>query len=315
MKVIQKINDYLFFLKELAHPGRNEWQVALRKRNGKTLYQGNTEGFSIIPNSIRYWRADPFLLTHHGNDYLFVEMFDRWKKKGVLGVCRIRNGRCGRFKICLELPWHLSYPCVFESKTGLYMIPECYQSGEVWIYRCTDFPCKWEREQRILSGYAVDTTPYGEKWLTTIFESPDARVNDNLWLLTADGKKELLKQRDFVARGAGHIIHHEGECIRPSQNCMGSYGSNIQFNRIRCSNDGKYQEDVLLQIYAPDATCAQDGLRLTCKGAGKTKYNGVHTYNLNESYEVIDLRIAQPTSLTSFVRNYCRHIKQKIRKR
>jgi hypothetical protein len=315
MKPIQKLKDYSLFLREMTYSGRNEWQVALRKRNGKTLYQGNADGFYLIPNSIRYWRADPFLFTYHGCDYLFVEMFDRWKKKGVLGVCRIRNGKCGRFKVCLELPWHLSYPCVFEDDSGIYMIPECYQSGEVWIYRCEKFPCKWKRERRILSGYAVDTTPYGGKWLTTIFTSPDARVNDNLWLLTSEETKELVKQGDFLARSAGHVIYHDTENIRPSQNCAESYGSNIQFNKILPTAGGKYQEEVLLQIYAPDAICPQNVLRLVCDGVGRKKYDGIHTYNLNKLYEVVDLRIVQPTSIVSFIQNYCQHIKQKSRKR
>jgi hypothetical protein len=38
MKPIQKLKDYSLFLREMTYSGRNEWQVALRKRNGKTLY-------------------------------------------------------------------------------------------------------------------------------------------------------------------------------------------------------------------------------------------------------------------------------------
>lgn len=314
MQLMTKIRDYCRFLLEMAHPGCNEWQVAIRKREGKTLYEGNGDGFYIVPNSVRYWRADPFLFTHCDQDYLFVEMFDRWKKKGVLGVSRIRNGKCGRFKVCLDLPWHLSYPCVFENKSGIYMVPECYQSEEVAIYRCTNFPLKWEKDSCILKGIAVDTTPYGEKWLTTRFPSLDERVNNNLWLITADGKTKLLKQEDFCARGAGHIIRHsQNEYIRPSQNCAESYGNNIQFNRILCENGEEYKEEAFLSIYAPHAQSGQDVLCVDSKKMGKRKYNGIHTYNLNAKYEVIDLKVLHPVSMTSFVRKYGNHIKRKIR--
>lgn len=92
MELMDKIRGYVSFLCELSYVNHYEWHVVIRKRGGKTLYQGNGEGFTPVSNDWRYWRADPFLFRHQNKDYLFVEMYDRWKRKGVIGVCRIRNG-------------------------------------------------------------------------------------------------------------------------------------------------------------------------------------------------------------------------------
>ena len=213
MPVINKIRAYFHFLFDLANVNRNEWQVAIRKRGEQTLYQGNTAGFRPIKNSLRYWYADPFLFSHRDKDYLFVEMFDRWREKGVLGVCRLRNGKHSRFRICLDLPGHLSYPCVYEDADGIHMVPECYQSGEVWVYRCVDFPLRWEKERQLLKGCAVDTTPCPVQkglWLTTVFDSPNARINNNLWQVDdRSGQLICLSKENFQVRGAGHFIPTE----------------------------------------------------------------------------------------------------------
>lgn len=185
MCVVRRMKAYGAFLRELSLSPRSEWQVAIRLRGDQALYEGNVQGFQCVTNTVRYWYADPFLFCFNGQDYLFVEMFDRWKKKGVIGVCKVSNGKCGRFRLCLELPWHLSYPCVFEDEVGIHMIPECYQSGEVWMYRCVKFPYRWERERCLTKGLAVDTTPAGKgQWFTTFFASADQRKNDNLWRIS-----------------------------------------------------------------------------------------------------------------------------------
>lgn len=315
--ILTKLNSYIRFLEELSHVNRNEWQVAIRKRTAKTLYEGNGSGFVAVKNTVRYWFADPFLFSYKGKDYLFVEMFDRWKEKGVIGVARIRNGKCGIFRMCLELPGHLSYPCVYEDADGIHMVPECYQSGEVWIYRCTKFPYHWEKERKIIAGFAVDTTPCffeGEKiWLTTRFESAERRINDNLWQINNEtGKMKQLATEAYATRGAGHIIVSDSYLIRPSQNCKDGYGKNLVFNQGRIEN-GIYQEKPFLQVVAPQCFAAENSVTVVCAGL-KSECSGLHTYNINSNYEVIDLRFSENRSCIALLKNWCKHISQKLRK-
>jgi len=318
MLMVTKLKAYVCFLGELANVNRHEWQIAIRHRSHRALYEGNGTGFYAVKNTMRYWFADPFLFSHNGRDFLFAEMFDRWTEKGVIGVCQIRNGKCGNFRVCLELPWHLSYPCVYEDETGIHMIPECYQSGEVWVYRCVEFPYRWEKERKLLDGYAVDTTPClfdgNRVWLTTRFESLDKRNNDNLWQINEkDGSLNNVAPKSYTSRCAGHIITDDRFLIRPSQNCCRSYGENLVFNRGFFKN-GVYQETPFMKVIPSDIDNNGDAVQVKCEGL-KAKCSGLHTYNINSRYEVIDLRFSGKRSIVTLLKNWSKHMAKKIKNR
>jgi hypothetical protein len=156
MGVIKNFLDYSKRI-SLEH---NTWQIAIRPKSETPLYKGNGKGFLIVPNSNRYWRADPFVFKHNGKNYIFAEMFDRKTNKGVIGVAKIKGNKCSRFKVCLDLNCHLSYPCVYENENGIFMLPECSASGEAAVYKCTKFPLKWTKEETIIDCPVVDTTPF-----------------------------------------------------------------------------------------------------------------------------------------------------------
>ena len=60
--------------------------------------------------------ADPFLLQREGKLYMFYETKSAEQQKGQIGVAASEDG--GRsfrhLAVVLDLPWHLSYPFVFE---------------------------------------------------------------------------------------------------------------------------------------------------------------------------------------------------------
>ena len=101
INVINRLKGFFLMLNDSLNVNCNEWVIAIRKNGGEKLYDGNCEQFHLVKNNTRYWRADPFLFKHNGNNYLFAEMYDRKKKKGVIGAARINNGRVGRFKVVL----------------------------------------------------------------------------------------------------------------------------------------------------------------------------------------------------------------------
>lgn len=315
MGLMDKIRGYVSFLCELSNVNHYEWHVAIRKRGEKTLYHGNGEGFAPVSNDWRYWRADPFLFRHQDKDYLFVEMYDRWKRKGVIGVCRIRNGKCGRFRVCLDLPWHLSYPCIFEDQQGIHMVPECSASGELWMYRCRKFPMKWEKERCIAKESVADATPFetgrGRLWFATAFFKGSDRRNDNLSVCSeVDGTGIFTPviKNDETVRPAGHFVEGKDGWLRPSQNCANTYGGHLIFHRVDKVGESAYQESSALSVYPPDADCICDGrIVVSCSPRIGTGYDGVHTYNLNEKYEVVDLKYKGARNGISFLRNLGAH--------
>ncbi|MBR6644167.1 MAG: hypothetical protein IKL21_00205 [Clostridia bacterium] len=313
--MIKKIKGFLLMLYDALNVNCNEWIIAIRKTGKEKLYDGNNSEFHLIKNSIRYWRADPFLFKHNGKNYLFAEMFDRKKKKGVIGVACVHNGKVGKFKVALEENFHLSYPCIFEHKKSIYMIPESSDSQELWLYTCDKFPYKWKKIKKISNDCVADATPFfvdnTYTLLATKFNNPNNRQNDNLSIINKDTHFNII-MNNLLARPAGHIIKLENnKLIRPSQNNTHTYGGNLVFNEIQQYDKETFLEHPFLQIYSDKTFADENDIIIQCSKKHYWNYKGIHTYNLNEDYEVIDLKYSGGKSiysLLSFLKRKYLHI-------
>ena len=65
----------------------------------------------------------------------------------------------------------MSFPYLFDYQQELYMLPETGESNSIRLYKCVEFPLKWEYQKEILSGVrAVDSMIFeyrGKWWLLT----------------------------------------------------------------------------------------------------------------------------------------------------
>ena len=159
-----------------------KWTIAYRKRIGDTTLLTNTEEpFKAIPNTWRYWSADPFLFENQGKTYLFAELYDRLALRGVLGCCELTGNGAGEWKIIIEEPFHLSYPYIFHHNNEIYMIPESFRSGKIILYKALEFPYKWVKVHELADMIAVDSTVF--------------KNGDEMYMITlriVDGKSELV---------------------------------------------------------------------------------------------------------------------------
>lgn len=120
-----------------------KWILAYRLREGgNTILEDSDKPFIKIPNSLRYWRADPHLIEKDGKTWLFAELYDRFLLRGVLGCCELTKNGPKKWKIILQMPFHLSYPHIFEYENEMYMIPETKEAREIQLYKATEFPLK-----------------------------------------------------------------------------------------------------------------------------------------------------------------------------
>lgn len=310
------IRERIRFLGSLSVNPTSEWHLAVRYNTGKRLFEGNNTKFYPIKNTQKYWFADPFLFEYRNKHFVFCEMYDRKEHKGVLEVAELDGLKCKRFKLILDLPYHLSYPCVFEHDGKIFMIPECYQSGRIILYICTKFPYEWEEYTELAAVSAVDTTPLKRNaeliFLTTIFSSTNERINDNLYELR-DGNIKCLFQHDFCKRSAGHIIIHNNKIIRPSQDCRSTYGGGLVYNEVAI-NDGVLSETKMLEIFPPDYK-GKNELSISLYNSKKHRYTGIHTYNSDSKYEIIDLKYNDRKSIVTFINNFKCYLRFKFLQR
>ena len=124
-----------------------------------------------VPNPPGRYFADPFVIERDGRTYCFVEDYVHARGKAHITVLEYRSGVATELGSCLDEPFHLSFPFVFEYEGQLYLCPEASASRSVRLYRCTEFPLRWELARVTLSGFpALDTLLFerqGRWWLLT----------------------------------------------------------------------------------------------------------------------------------------------------
>jgi hypothetical protein len=223
--------------------------------------------------------ADPFIFTFNNSDYIFVEEYDLSLKKAHISVITTFDKKPVRI---ITENFHLSYPQVFVHEKNVYCMPEAYKSGLLSLYKCTEFPYKWEKFTTIAEGEIVDATMYFDNEYYWLFYSLQNNiVNEKLFLSYSRNllgewhqhPQNPVKESIKSARGAGNIFTFNGDLIRPSQNCSIKYGESITFNRITKLTINEYEE-CETGFLVPD-----------------NEYNdGLHTFNDGENNSIVDGR-------------------------
>jgi hypothetical protein len=257
------------------------WTIAYRSRGEKTILEDTSRPFRVIPNTWRYWGADPHLFEENGKTWVFAELYDRVLRRGVIGCSEITPSGATKWKVCLKTPFHLSYPHIFRDGKEIYMIPESYVGEEIGLYRAVEFPYRWERVEAIKEAFvAVDTTriPWNDRiWLLTQALVDDASI---LTLMTQDGTQSwAIDRNNPTTRPAGPVFSHGDMLLRPAQDCTDGYGRAIRFNEILEVGEGVYRERLWKEIRPADIT---SNLKFPAEG--------IHTYGQTDEYEIIDLK-------------------------
>ncbi len=267
---------------------KDEWIIAIRKKTEGLLLEDEKTPFSVIPNTARYWCADPFLFTHEGTTYLFFELYDRIKRKGALGYRILYpNGKYSKIKKCYECATHLSYPHIFYGKDGaIYMMPENSGSKEFYLLKAVAFPDKWEKIVLASEVALADSTVYfgGEEtylWTTKIAQDNVSylefyKVGEN-WEMLPYPQNPVVNDK-FGGRMGGNPFVKEGKLIRVAQNSKRTYGGGLVFFEVLSLKES-YEERAIKSIDPEQIPVNSKKFRL-----------GLHTYNFDENYEVIDLK-------------------------
>lgn len=273
--------------------GRKEpfWFVAYR--TNPKLFLARTgefqrDGFQVIHAPQGSFFADPFVISHAGKTYLFVEDYPYREGKGVISVLEIEaDGKVGSPRRVLERPYHLSYPFVFEHGDSIYMIPETLGSRRIELYKAKAFPSGWELVHIFKEDIsAADTTLWiqdGVYYFFTNVAEPGTTPNDLLYLYLADSLTGEWRSHPAnpictdvrSSRSAGKLFVRANKLIRPAQDCSVRYGYACQLNEVLTLSPTEYRERPVGRI-EPDW---HPGLI------------GTHTMNSNETIEVIDGQI------------------------
>ncbi len=258
------------------------WNVAYRKKKVASILDDKYTQFHILPNSFRYWAADPFVFEENGETFIFAELYDYVRRRGVLGYCKlVEEGKCKWQPIIVE-DHHLSYPYIFRKGQDIYIMPEAGQSGAVSIYKAIQFPDSWKKVKELRMGVIyADTTPVDLDFSRYALAYDVKNVDDyQLKLVDFQTQKDVTILVDNVEcrRPAGRVFQYRNSWIRPAQYCVGEYGKGLMF--YECSlQDNEFHERLIEKIVPEDLSYTTE-----------IYLEGMHTYNATDRYEVIDIK-------------------------
>lgn len=244
------------------------WQVLYREKG--------TDTFRTLKGQKGFWYADPFLLRYDDNVYLFTEAYDIKKQVGKIAVSWLEDGVFTTPQIIIQNVYHMSYPDVFLYNDKVYMLPETGEGGIIELYEAVQFPFKWEKIVLKKGIVLADTTAFlydGKVFLVGFNE----KINmTKLYHLDMSEKKlDCICERKHSEkrfRPAGQLFYREGRLYRPTQNCERKYGGSLIINQV--TEFMELKEKFIKEIF-PETV--------------GTQYSGMHTYNTEDFYEVIDV--------------------------
>lgn len=240
----------------------------------------------IFPPKDRFW-ADPHVIYKDKKYYIFIEEFMYNTSKGHISLITMdESGGYNKPEIVLDRPYHLSYPFVFEHENNYYMIPESISNETIELYKCVEFPYRWEFKMNLMENVrAVDATVFYHKnmwWMfASIVENDGAAICDELFLFysrdlfTNDWQPHTLNpivSDCKTARPAGKLFYEKGRLYRPSQNTSTRYGYGFNIHEITSLDENSYTEELVSSV----------------KPNWNKRIIGTHTFNRVNSLHIID---------------------------
>ena len=259
------LNNWIFYF------GKNPcWHVHFINGDWNSAFFYKSK---VIQNNLNSFFADPFPVKINEVVYLFVEEYLYPTRKGVISLLKYENSEFKYIGIVLDLPFHLSFPFIYQENDEIYMIPEQAHSNLIGLYKATDFPLKWELHKVLLEDVdAADTILIKIEnvyWLFTNIDRTQTKIHSSElhifynyelntnWL--PHPQNSTQKICSFGKRNASEIFQKNGKLYRFGQIQGNSfYGRGIALFEIKI-NENEYSE-ILINDFYPDFSSKIKGL-------------------------------------------------------
>ena len=201
--------------------------------------------------------ADPFVIEVENQHYCFLEAYDYEKDKGTIDVYRLDNSDYQKVGTAIEEDFHLSFPYLLKHNGTLYMIPESSKNKDIRLYKCIEFPLKWELEKVLKDSIdASDTMVFYHNnlwWMMTNVDElflGDHNYQLNIYFsedLLSDvwkpHKKNPILMDPAYGRNAGLLIKDKN-LFRVAQKYgfNKKYGEGISIRQISNLSEDSYHE-------------------------------------------------------------------------
>jgi hypothetical protein len=295
----QQLRYALYFSKTVVrkifdrHLGRtNRWGVAyLFSRDWRSAVLRKA---CVIKNPPNRFLADPFVIRRDDAHFCFVEDFDYSLGRAAISVYKIDKAGYARLGPVIEEKFHLSFPFLLEHGGELYMCPETVQANEIRLYKCVEFPMKWELHKVLRRNtQAVDTClfEHGGKWwmFTNIDTSDSGDYGSELHAFYSDefDSEQWTPHRNnpilfdsTCARNGGMILDDDAIYRVFQVQGFDRYGAAMGIARVSDLTEDTYAEEVVADIPAKFMTGV----------------SGTHTFSFHKGLVAVDVVRVERTS-------------------
>jgi len=274
-KLLSKLSNKITRIKD-------EWSVHYIKGNYNEISMRKA---TKISNPKGRFFADPFVVSHNNKNIIFLEDYFYKEKKAVISAVEIISSK--EYNILgtvIQEDFHLSYPFVFKVKNELYMVPESSEKKSIRLYKCIEFPLKWEYQYDLISDIdAVDTTIHfidGKYWLFTNSNYNTTEHNSILECFYADSpiskewkahpKNPILFENG--GRNGGYVKDAEKNILISQKYGFDRYGKSLEIREIEFLNEKDYKLNRIMNI----------------KPNFDRKIKGLHHLSSNETFTCFD---------------------------
>ncbi|MEM9680721.1 MAG: hypothetical protein AAF901_10400 [Bacteroidota bacterium] len=273
----------------------NYWYVMVKplKQSDEVTSFSLRKFKALHTTSNKYW-ADPFILTKHNKHYMFVEEYIWKTNKAHISIVELdeKGNYLTDYKI-IDPGYHLSYPFVFKHNNTLYLIPESRSNRTIELYKCVEFPDKWEFDMNLMEHVdAVDTTLHFDGTLWWLFCNYDetggkSSCADELHIFYASDfrtqnwtphKHNPVVSDCRLSRPAGKLFTLNNQLYRPSQCSEYIYGKACNIFKIKTLTETEYEEELVTTMHPEWNKAVQ----------------GIHTFNYSEKLAVVDAFMYRP---------------------
>jgi hypothetical protein len=155
--------------------------------------------------------------------------------------------------VALDLSHHLSYPYIFKDDNEIYMIPEQGSTNTIQLYKCTEFPHKWEPIYTFIGGdWFVDSNLIkynGYYWIitTNVLGKLYIIYSKHLlhsWNLHPICNKSVNINEHGDNRNAGTVKLIDNKIYRFTQRNINNYGESLLIKEINLTLDDYNEFDI-----------------------------------------------------------------------
>lgn len=218
--------------------------------------------FKKIENPPNRFYADPFLWSENDLNICFVEDYDYVTLKGKISAIKLTKDGYSEIGTVIEEEFHMSYPYLFKTKNDLFMCPETHENGDIRLYKCTEFPLKWELHKVLMENISASDTNiffHKEKWwmLSNLDSSTFGDHCSELHLFYAND----FDSNDWTAHPSNPIVFSplkarnggflfKDNCLYRVFQVQGfdNYGESMGVAKIIDLSEKNYKEEVVFDI-------------------------------------------------------------------